>query len=185
MPSVSVQEESTLNDLPAVPPAFEPPTLAGSVTAKYAGTCRLCGRDWQQGERIWIGPTGHKWFCTQCRWRETRQLPTWGALRTKIHHRAGQGLPPNLDSLDLQILAWKLEERGGLVPARLGEQSNWSQRLDREYAEGNFTVDRVRSLEEAYGLVLDALEHGFSANLSKKWALELEAYASGGRGPLP
>ncbi len=157
--------------------AWEPPSTAGSILARWDEKCRLCGKRVRPGDRIWIRGQ-QRWFCTPCRWPEARTTtPTWGDVLTKIHHRIELGLPTSLDRYELAQLADRIATTG-LEPVRVGPEHLWSARgeLPADTSWLDPVPERANDLGEYYGLVLDSIEHRFSPNLRTPWVQELLAH---------
>jgi hypothetical protein len=109
--------------------------------------------------------------------RWTSSKSTWIEVRQKAFDRVSKNKPVSLARDDLIAIALTLKKLGTLVAIRRGDQSAWLKHRD-EIVFGDHTVgaSQADGPANAYGLVLDALEHRFSPNLGTRTFLRLARF---------
>lgn len=158
--------------------------LRGSVVAKYRSPCRICGAWISPGDRIWSYVDS--WICAVCRWPARPVEVTWGDVVRKIKFRAaGPGMSASVNLVDIGILADKLSEFSDLVPIRRGGSRVWSEHECIVDHRPPLMMSRIHSAEDAYGIILDALEYRFAPNVPGYFLMELLASIENGGGDLP
>jgi len=146
-----------------VRPDWALPVGARIQKARWESLCCLCGGQVKKDDPVWYNVCGGV-ACDPCK---QSVPPTYGGVKEKVRRRTTDGLPVNLNTADLDALAQHVLSNTIIQPVRFGDGPAWAARV----GEGRW--ERVTSLGEAVGILMDALEHGFNPNLRTAWVLAL------------
>lgn len=121
------------------------------------------------GNEAWPNVMGG-WACPSCK---NSTAPTWAGVLKKAGLRISKGVPIGLTLADYGALSAMLRETTNLVATRRGGQGVWSEFRNRAFDIALLSDWQLPDVNDAYGLVEDAIEHRFNPNLSTAQFLQL------------